>query len=151
MGTTYNYMYINFVRNKIAFPERYTYLEDPSVENVDIFTKGTATVAANLRENLNMSCNIVQVDNYGWNINGTFNGAMGLFQQKRIQILSHATIMREDRLKYVEFTAELFVVEYGNLTGPYFALVISDSIRTELRLFFVSHHYLLYRIYSYCR
>lgn len=118
---------------------------------MDIFTKGTATVAANLRENLNMSCNIVQVDNYGWNINGTFNGAMGLFQQKRIQILSHATIMREDRLKYVEFTAELFVVEYGNFSSPYSALLISDSIRTELRLFFVSHHYPLCRIYSYCR
>lgn len=81
------------------------------MENVDIFTKGTATVVANMRENLNMHCDIIQVDSYGWNINGTFNGAMGLFQQKRIQVLSHATIMREDRLKYVEFTAELFVVE----------------------------------------
>lgn len=98
-----------------------------------------------------MSCDIVQVDNYGWNINGTFNGAMGLFQQKRIQILSHATIMREDRLKYVEFTAELFVVEYGN----YFVsivriLFISDSIRTEHRSFFVSHHCRLCRTYFYC-
>lgn len=57
------------------------------------------------------SCDIVQVDNYGWNINGTFNGVMGLFQQKRIQMLSHATIMREDRLAAVEFTAEVFVIE----------------------------------------
>lgn len=64
-----------------------------------------------MRENLNMSCAIIQVDNYGWNINGTFNGAMGLFQQKRIQALSHGTIMREDRLKYVEFTGEIFVFE----------------------------------------
>lgn len=53
----------------------------------------------------------MQVDNYGWNMNGTFNGVMGLFQQKRIQILSHATIMREDRLKHVEFTGEVFVIE----------------------------------------
>lgn len=57
------------------------------------------------------SCNIIQVDNYGWNLNGTWNGAMGLFQRKRIQALSHATIMREDRLKYVEFTGEVFVIE----------------------------------------
>lgn len=53
----------------------------------------------------------MQVDNYGWNINGTFNGVMGLFQQKKIQMLSHATIMREDRLAAVEFTAEVFVIE----------------------------------------
>lgn len=57
------------------------------------------------------SCDIMQVDNYGWNMNGTFNGVMGLFQQKKIQILSHATIMREDRLKHVEFTGEVFVIE----------------------------------------
>ncbi|XP_031620817.1 glutamate receptor ionotropic, delta-2-like isoform X2 [Contarinia nasturtii] len=95
----------------IAYPERYTYLEDPKVENVDIFTKGTASVAANMRENLNMSCDIIQMDSYGWNINGTFNGVMGLFQQKRIQMLSHATIMREDRLAAVEFTGEVFVIE----------------------------------------
>lgn len=57
------------------------------------------------------SCAIIQVDNYGWNTNHTFNGAMGLFQKKRIQMLSHATIMRVDRLEQVEFTAEVFVVE----------------------------------------
>lgn len=36
---------------------------------------------------------------------------VGLFQQKKIQMLSHATIMREDRFKYVEFTGEVFVIE----------------------------------------
>lgn len=64
-----------------------------------------------MRENLNMTCDMRQVDNYGWNINGTFNGMMGLFQQKQIEILAHAAMMREDRLKYVEFTAEVFFVE----------------------------------------
>lgn len=44
-------------------------------------------------------------------MNGTFNGVMGLFQKKKIQILSHATIMREDRLRCVEFTGEVFVIE----------------------------------------
>lgn len=48
-----------FQLNQIAYPERYTYLEDPNVEHVDIFTKGTATVAANLRENLNMRLNFM--------------------------------------------------------------------------------------------
>lgn len=65
-----------------------------------------------MRENLNLFCDIAQVDNYGWrDKNGSFNGVMGLFQRKKIQMLSHATIMREDRLKYVEFTGEVFVIE----------------------------------------
>lgn len=58
------------------------------------------------------SCdNIMQTDNYGWNTNGTFNGLMGLFQKKKIQMLIHGTIMREDRLVAVEFTAEIFAFE----------------------------------------
>lgn len=65
-----------------------------------------------MRENLNLFCDIAQVDNFGWrDENGSFNGVMGLFQRKKIQMLSHASIMREDRLKYVEFTGEVFVVE----------------------------------------
>lgn len=64
-----------------------------------------------MRKNLNITCDMLQVDNYGWNINGTFNGMMGLFQKKKIGILAHAAMMRVDRLKYVEFTAEVFVVE----------------------------------------
>lgn len=96
---------------KLTFPKRFTYLEDPTVEAIDIFSKGTNTVTANMRENLNMTCDILQVDNYGWNINGTFNGMMGLFQKNKIEILAHAAMMRVDRLKHVEFTAEVFVVE----------------------------------------
>lgn len=57
-----------------------------------------------------MSCAVIQVDNYGWLRNGTFDGAMGLFQKKKIQALNHGTIMRIDRLAYIEFTAEIFVM-----------------------------------------
>lgn len=57
------------------------------------------------------SCDVIQVDNFGWNSNGTWNGLMGLFQQKKIQMLFHGTIMREDRLAQVEFTAEIVVIE----------------------------------------
>lgn len=53
----------------------------------------------------------MQVDSYGWNFNGTWDGAMGLYQRKKVQMLFHATIMRVDRLEQVEFTAEVFVVE----------------------------------------
>lgn len=91
------------------------------MKNVDIFTKGTITVVANMRKNLNMSCDIIQVDNYGWNANGTFHGVMGLFKQKRIQALTHGTLMSADRLEYAEFTAELFVVEYVQISCPLIA------------------------------
>lgn len=61
-----------------------------------------------MREDLNITCDTIQSDNYGWNTNGTFNGMMGLFQQKKVQMLSHGTIMRPDRMQYVEFTGNLF-------------------------------------------
>lgn len=57
-------------------------------------------------------CNIVQVDSYGWKINGSWNGAMGLYVQKRIQTLAHGTNMRADRLEHIEFTADLYSWTY---------------------------------------
>lgn len=64
--------------------------------------------AAVVREDLNITCNTIQRDNYGWETNGTFSGMMGLFQQKKVQMLAHGTIMRIDRMKHVEFTGNLF-------------------------------------------
>lgn len=57
------------------------------------------------------SCDIVQSDNYGWVINGKFTGMMGLMQKKKIQMLIHSLLLREDRLAAVEFTAEVFTLE----------------------------------------
>lgn len=37
-----------------AYPEIFNGLEDERTEHVDIFTKGTASVAANMRESLNL-------------------------------------------------------------------------------------------------
>lgn len=51
---------------------------------------------------------MIQKDNYGWEINGTFNGIIGLFQQKKVQVLAHGTIMRTDRMKHIDFTGDLF-------------------------------------------
>lgn len=78
--------------------------------HIDIFTKSTWPVVKNLHENLNMTCAVKQTDSYGWLKNGTFDGAMGLFQQKKINALSHGTNMRVDRLLYVEFTGEIFAI-----------------------------------------
>lgn len=59
------------------------------------------------------SCDIVQSDSFGWPVNNTpynseFNGIMGLFERKKIQSLAHGTIMLTERLKFVEWTGEIF-------------------------------------------
>lgn len=50
------------------------------------------------------------MDNFGWLVNGTFNGGMGLFQDNRIDMLTHAANMRADRLRLVEFTHDIFAL-----------------------------------------
>lgn len=79
-------------------------------DHIDIFTKATWPVVQILYENLNMTCEVMQTDSYGWLKNGTFDGVMGLFQKKKIDVLSHGTNMRVDRLAYIEFTAEIFEI-----------------------------------------
>lgn len=52
-----------------------------------------------------------QADSYGWPRNGTlglFDGAVGLFQKKKIQMTTHGVNMRAERLKYVEFAGDIF-------------------------------------------
>lgn len=57
-----------------------------------------------------MTCDVLQTDSYGWLKNGSFDGVMKLFQSKQIQVLTHGTNMRIDRLAYIEFTAEIFQI-----------------------------------------
>lgn len=39
---------------KIAYPERFTYFDDPLNNHVDVFTKGSINLGRNLLENLNI-------------------------------------------------------------------------------------------------
>lgn len=94
-----------------AYPEQLTYMDDPARDHIDIVTKTTIPVGLILHEDLNMTCDIIQTDNYGWLHNGTFNGAMGLFQTNRIKLMLHGTIMLQERLLVTEFTAEIFRVK----------------------------------------
>lgn len=49
-----------------------------------------------------------QTDNYGWPKNGTFDGAIGLFQKKKIQMMIHGINMRVERLEVAEFAGDIF-------------------------------------------
>lgn len=61
-----------------------------------------------LRESINMSCDIIQVDSYGWLRNGTFNGAIGLFQTGHIKATAFASVMFPERLPVTEFTGNVW-------------------------------------------
>lgn len=55
---------------------------------------------------------MVQRDSFGWKKNGSFNGIMQLFQEKKVQMLYHGTNMRIERMPYVEFAGDLFTPRY---------------------------------------
>lgn len=59
----------------------------------------------------NYSCNVLQTDSYGWYINNTWDGAMAFFVQNKADLLYHATSMRVDRLRHIEFTTDLAQLE----------------------------------------
>lgn len=59
----------------------------------------------------NFRCNVMQVDSYGWLVNGTWDGVMALYAKHKVDLLLHGTSMRADRMKYVEFTTELTTIE----------------------------------------
>lgn len=68
------------------------------------------------------SCDFVQSDSFGWptrnaSLHTEFTGIMSLFERKKIKSLAHGTLMLAERLKYVEWTAEIFRIRYNiNIT-----------------------------------
>lgn len=69
---------------------------------------------------------MVQTDSYGWPRNGSFgifDGAVGLFQKKKIQMTTHGVNMRPERLKFVEFAGDIFTPRF------LFSLIIFFSFR----------------------
>lgn len=73
-----------------------------------------------------------QTDSYGWPRNGTmglFDGAVGLFQKKKIQMTSHGVNMRAERLKYVEFAGDIFT--------PRLSVFLSFPKRSNLSEFYL--------------
>lgn len=49
-----------------------------------------------------------QTDSYGWPRNGSFDGAVGLIQKKKIQLTVHGVNMRAERLSICEFAGDIF-------------------------------------------
>lgn len=87
-------------------------MNDPVRDHIDVVTKATIPIGLILYEDLNMSCDIVQTDSFGWLHNGTFNGAMGLFERQRIKSMLHGMVMLAERLRVSEFTAEIYRIKF---------------------------------------
>lgn len=73
---------------------------------------------------------MVQTDSYGWPRNGSFgifDGAVGLFQKKKIQMTSHGINMRPERLKFAEFAGDIFTPRFFFTLINFLSEIISDS------------------------
>lgn len=109
-------------------------MDDPVTSHIDVATKSTYPMMISLSHDLNFTyekqwifehirikikiqsiyigrkncrCNVLQVDSYGWLVNGTWDGIMGLYAKNKVDLTLHGTSMRVDRMKYVEFTTDL--------------------------------------------
>lgn len=90
-----------------AYPESLVSNDDPATDHIDVITKCSYHIGFVIRDSLNLICDMVQVDSYGWLHNGTFNGVFGLFQQKRIKMAAYAQIMLTERLRVADSTGHI--------------------------------------------
>ncbi|KAF6207032.1 hypothetical protein GE061_018270 [Apolygus lucorum] len=86
----------------------FTTLDDPDRPDVDAWAKIHYPVAKHMEEQLNFVMNLSIADDYGWAVNGTFNGIMGYFQRGEADIGATALFMRNDRIPLVDFTSVCF-------------------------------------------
>lgn len=92
----------------VAFPEVWTGLNDIKNRHIDTYARGNWPIVQNLKEALNFKLDMLQVDNYGWNLygNGTFTGLIGLLQRREVEFGANAALMRPDRIPLVDRTGE---------------------------------------------
>jgi hypothetical protein len=51
-----------------------------------------------------------QLDNYGWQINGTFDGVMGHMQREEVEFPSTGVFLRKDRYAVTSYAAATFTL-----------------------------------------
>ena len=56
------------------------------------------------------SLEIIIVNDYGWEKNGSFDGLMGQLQRREVIMAATGFFMREERFRVVEFTAETYTI-----------------------------------------
>ncbi|XP_062557222.1 uncharacterized protein LOC134222094 [Armigeres subalbatus] len=88
----------------ITVPETHTGISDTSDTIHDQFAKANFPLVKELMYDMNFTLNMIQVDQGGWKTNGTFNGLMGLFQNRTVELAGMGNLMRSERMEVVDFT-----------------------------------------------
>ncbi|XP_052754703.1 ionotropic receptor 75a [Galleria mellonella] len=90
----------------ISQPQHFKGWSDLTTRHIDTFPKFTYPLLNLCAEDLHFRHNMMQVDLYGEDHNGTFNGLVGLFQHNDTEIGITSMFIREDRMKVLHYCSE---------------------------------------------
>ncbi|KAJ9588871.1 hypothetical protein L9F63_017844 [Diploptera punctata] len=95
--------------SEILYPDEFTSWEDLSLRHVDKWSKIHWPIYGYLSEQMNFTFEVsYQLDNYGWLINGSFDGMMGYMQREEVEFPSTGIFVRKDRFAVTSFAADTF-------------------------------------------
>ncbi|XP_059049619.1 ionotropic receptor 75a-like [Achroia grisella] len=90
----------------ISQPQHFKGWSDLTKRHIDTFPKLTYPIMNLCAEDLHFRHNMKQVDLYGEERNGTFNGLAGLLQRNDVEIGITSMFMRQDRLRILHYCSE---------------------------------------------
>ncbi|XP_072938888.1 uncharacterized protein [Epargyreus clarus] len=91
-------------------PQHFRGWWDLSNRHIDTFPKLTYPLLVHCAEDLNFRLDMKQVDLYGEERNGSFDGLAGLLQRGRVELGIASMFMRADRWRVLHFCSETVVV-----------------------------------------
>ncbi|XP_021930485.1 glutamate receptor 1-like [Zootermopsis nevadensis] len=99
----------HFKTATILYPDQFIDWYDLRLRHVDKWSKIHWPIYGYLAEQLNFSFEVTyQLDNYGWLINGTFDGMMGYMQREEVEFPSTGIFVRNDRFAVTSYAASTF-------------------------------------------
>ncbi|XP_048006929.1 glutamate receptor ionotropic, delta-1-like isoform X2 [Leguminivora glycinivorella] len=92
----------------ISLPQYFKGWNDLTTRHIDIVPKVTYPLMMLLAEDLHFRYNLKQVEWYGENRNGSFDGLAGQIQRNEIEVGITSLFMRDDRIQVMHFFSETF-------------------------------------------
>ncbi|XP_069681535.1 ionotropic receptor 75a-like [Periplaneta americana] len=93
----------------LLYPEDFTTWDDLRLRHIDKWSKIHWPIYGYLAEQMNYSFEVTyQEDNYGWLINGSFDGMMGYMQREEVEFPSTGIFIRKDRFAVTSYAADTF-------------------------------------------
>ncbi|XP_063532719.1 glutamate receptor ionotropic, kainate glr-3-like isoform X1 [Cydia strobilella] len=90
----------------ISQPQFFKGWDDLTVRQIDTFPKLTWPLMHLLADDLHFRYNLIQVDSYGENRNGSFTGLAGQLQRQEIEVGITSMFLRADRMQVLHFCSE---------------------------------------------